>query len=129
MYTGGVRAPLRVVHVSSSSYDMHVSSSSYVYRWTRACSIMCRACILLLICHACILLLIRIQVDACVLHYVSCSFPQWYAKYRKLGILKSSFCSGFMYLYISIMCRAALPTVVRHRIPRASLTMPQTRYS
>ena len=28
---------------SSSSYAMHVSSSSYVYRWTRACSITCRA--------------------------------------------------------------------------------------
>jgi len=43
-YTGGrVRAPLCVVHVSSSSYAMHVSSSSYVYRWTRACSITCRA--------------------------------------------------------------------------------------
>ena len=40
---------------------------------------------------------ICIQVDACVLHYVSCSYPQWYAKYRKLGIL-----SIYMYLYMYV---------------------------
>jgi len=30
-----------------------------------------------------------LTVDACLLHYVSCSYEQWYDKYRKLGLFQT----------------------------------------